>query len=112
MERNDIIRKEVEKLLVAGHIRPVQYPEWLANVVLVPKPNKKWRMCIDFTDLNRACPKDSYPLPRIDALVDSTAGCEMMSFLDAFQGIIKSPWNLKTKKKLALSPNRAPSVTK
>ncbi|KAL0366928.1 UNVERIFIED_CONTAM: hypothetical protein Sradi_3582900 [Sesamum radiatum] len=61
MERNDIIRKEVEKLLVAGHIRPVQYPEWLANVVLVPKPNKKWRMCIDFTDLNRACPKDSYP---------------------------------------------------
>ncbi|KAL0378307.1 UNVERIFIED_CONTAM: Transposon Ty3-G Gag-Pol polyprotein [Sesamum radiatum] len=86
MERNDIIRKEVEKLLVAGHIRPVQYPEWLANVVLVPKPNKKWRMCIDFTDLNRACPKDSYPLPRIDALVDSTAGCEMMSFLDAFQG--------------------------
>ncbi|KAL0391381.1 UNVERIFIED_CONTAM: Transposon Ty3-G Gag-Pol polyprotein [Sesamum latifolium] len=80
IERNDIIRKEVEKLLAAGHICLVQYPEWLANVVLVPKPNKKWRMCIDFTDLNRACLKDSYPLPRIDALVDSTARCEMMSF--------------------------------
>ncbi|KAL0416592.1 UNVERIFIED_CONTAM: Transposon Ty3-G Gag-Pol polyprotein [Sesamum latifolium] len=84
-ERNEIIKEEVEKLLTAGYIRPVQYPEWLANVVLVPKPNKKWRMCIDFTYLNRACPKDSYPLPRIDVLVDSTAGCEMMSFLDAFQ---------------------------
>ncbi|KAL0451616.1 UNVERIFIED_CONTAM: Transposon Ty3-G Gag-Pol polyprotein [Sesamum latifolium] len=80
-ERNEIIKEKVEKLLTAEYIRPVQYPEWLANVVLVPKSNKKWRMCIDFTDLNRVCPKDSYPLPRIDALVDSTAGCEMMNFL-------------------------------
>ncbi|KAL0401690.1 UNVERIFIED_CONTAM: hypothetical protein Slati_4198900 [Sesamum latifolium] len=62
-ERNEIIKEKVEKLLAAGYIRPVQYPKWLANVVLVPKANKKWRMCIDFTDLNRACPKDSYPLP-------------------------------------------------
>ncbi|KAL0400130.1 UNVERIFIED_CONTAM: Transposon Ty3-G Gag-Pol polyprotein [Sesamum radiatum] len=85
-EKNEIIKEEVEKLLTAGYIRPVQYLEWLANVVLVPKTNKKWRMCIDFTDLNRAGPKDSYPLPRIDALVDSTVGCEMMSFLDAFKG--------------------------
>ncbi|KAL0461308.1 UNVERIFIED_CONTAM: hypothetical protein Slati_0018400 [Sesamum latifolium] len=61
MERNDIIREEVEKLLTAGYIYPVQYSEWLANIVLVLKSNKKWRMCIDFTDLNRACPKDSYP---------------------------------------------------
>ncbi|KAL0440333.1 UNVERIFIED_CONTAM: Transposon Ty3-G Gag-Pol polyprotein [Sesamum latifolium] len=81
-----IIKEEVDKLLAAGYIRPVQYPEWLANVVLVPKSNKKWRMCIDFTNLNRACPKDSYPFLRIDALVESTVGSEIMRFLDAFQG--------------------------
>ncbi|KAL0294804.1 UNVERIFIED_CONTAM: Transposon Ty3-G Gag-Pol polyprotein [Sesamum radiatum] len=86
VDRNRIIKEEVEKLLKINYIRPVQYPEWLANVVLVPKNNGKWRMCIDFTDLNRACPKDSFPLPRIDAMIDSTSGCELMSFLDAFQG--------------------------
>ncbi|KAL0430947.1 UNVERIFIED_CONTAM: Transposon Ty3-I Gag-Pol polyprotein [Sesamum radiatum] len=85
-DRNRIIKEEVEKLLKINYIRPVQYPEWLANVVLVPKNNGKWRMCIDFTDLNRACPKDSFLLPRIDAMIDSTSGCELMSFLDAFQG--------------------------
>jgi len=58
----------------------------LANVVLVKKANGKWRMCVDFTDLNKACPKDSYPLPNIDALVDSASGCRMLSFLDAFSG--------------------------
>nr|AAS98502.1 putative polyprotein [Oryza sativa Japonica Group] len=60
--------------------------EWLANPVLVRKSNGKWRMCVDFTDLNKACPKDDFPLPRIDQLVDSTAGCELMSFLDAYSG--------------------------
>ena len=53
---------------------------------MVKKPNGKWRMCIDFTDLNRACPKDSYPLPRIDTLVDSTARHELLSFMDTFSG--------------------------
>jgi len=62
------------------------FPEWLANIVLVKKANGKWRMCVDFTDLNKACPKDSYPLPNIDALVDSASGCKMLSFLDAFSG--------------------------
>ncbi|KAL0398237.1 UNVERIFIED_CONTAM: Transposon Ty3-G Gag-Pol polyprotein [Sesamum radiatum] len=60
-ERNQAIKEEVEKLLKAKYIRPVQYPEWLANVVLVPKPNGKWRLCIDFTDLNKACPKPFPP---------------------------------------------------
>ena len=55
-------------------------------MVLVKKTNGKWRMCVDFTDLNKACPKDSYPLPSIDALVDSVLGCKMLSFLDAFSG--------------------------
>ncbi|XP_012857161.1 PREDICTED: uncharacterized protein LOC105976442 [Erythranthe guttata] len=80
------IKAEVAKLLEAGHIRPVQYPEWLSKVVLVPKPGGKWRLCVDFTDINKACPKDPFPLPRIDQLIDSTSGCEVLSCLDAYQG--------------------------
>uniref|UniRef100_A0A2N9FJJ2 Uncharacterized protein n=1 Tax=Fagus sylvatica TaxID=28930 RepID=A0A2N9FJJ2_FAGSY len=85
-ERNAAVMAEVDKLLTAGFIREVYYPEWLANVVMVKKSNGKWRMCVDFTDLNKACPKDSYPLPRIDQLVDSTAGHKLLSFMDAFSG--------------------------
>jgi len=85
-ERNQAIAEEVEKLLKAGFIREVDYPEWLANVVLVKKFNGKWRMCVDFTDLNKACSNDSFPLPRIDLLVDSTSGHELLSFMDAFSG--------------------------
>jgi len=85
-ERRQVIREETEKLLKVGHIREIQYPEWLANMVLVKKASEKWRMCVDFTDLNKACLKDSYPLPSIDALVDSASGCRLLSFLDAFFG--------------------------
>uniref|UniRef100_A0A2N9H4H0 Uncharacterized protein n=1 Tax=Fagus sylvatica TaxID=28930 RepID=A0A2N9H4H0_FAGSY len=85
-ERNAAVTEEVDKLLRAGFIREVYYPEWLANVVMVKKATGKWRMCVDFTDLNKACPKDSYPLPRIDQLVDSTAGHKLLSFMDAFSG--------------------------
>ena len=85
-ERRLVVQEETKKLLSAGHIREIQYPEWLANVVLVKKSNGKWRMCVNFTDLNKACPKDSYPLPSIDALVDSASGCKMLNFLDAFSG--------------------------
>ena len=85
-ERRQVVREETEKLLRVGHIREIQYPEWLANVVLVKKASGKWRMCVDFTDLNKACPKDSYPLPNFDALLDSASGCRLLSFLDAFSG--------------------------
>ena len=85
-ERQKAINEEVGKLLQAGAIREVEYPEWLANVVLVKKENGKWRLCIDFTDINRACPKDSFPLPRIDLIVDATTGHELLSFMDAFFG--------------------------
>ena len=78
--------EEVTKLLTAGFIREVYYPDWLANVVLVKKANGKWRICVDFTDLNKACPKDSFPLPRIDQLVDSTTGHKLLTFMDAFSG--------------------------
>ena len=72
--------------MAAGFIWEVYYPEWLANVVLVKKANGNWRMCVDFTDLNKACPKDSFSLPRIDQLVDSTAGHKLLTFMDAFSG--------------------------
>ncbi|KAL2241737.1 UNVERIFIED_CONTAM: Retrovirus-related Pol polyprotein from transposon opus [Sesamum indicum] len=85
-EKNAIIEGEVNKLLRAGYVSEVQYTDWLANVVVVPKPGGKWRMCTDFTDLNKACPKDPYPLPRIDVLVDSTAGYKIFSMMDAYQG--------------------------
>ncbi|KAL0416349.1 UNVERIFIED_CONTAM: hypothetical protein Slati_3466800 [Sesamum latifolium] len=72
--------------MAVGHIEEIQFPEWLSNVVLVPKPGGKWRMCIDFMDLNKACRKEFYPLPRIDRLVDSTSGCELLGMMDASQG--------------------------
>ncbi|XP_019178888.1 PREDICTED: uncharacterized protein LOC109174051 [Ipomoea nil] len=84
-DRREFVKKEVDTLLEIGHIREVTYPAWLANVVLAPKP-PTWRMCVDYTDLNKACPMDPFPLPNIDQLVDETAGCALMSFLDAFQG--------------------------
>nr|ABF93464.1 retrotransposon protein, putative, unclassified [Oryza sativa Japonica Group] len=85
-ERQAFIREEVARLLEAGFIREVLHPEWLANPVVVPKANGKLRMCIDYTDLNKACPKDPYPLPRIDQIVDSIAGCDHLCFLDAYSG--------------------------
>ena len=75
------------------------YPEWLANTVVVKKKNGKWRVCIDFTDLNKTCPKDPFPLPRIDQLVDATIGHPRMSFLDAFQGYHQIPLALDDQKK-------------
>jgi len=74
------------RLLAIGFIREVLHPKWLANPVLVRKKTGAWRMCIDFTDLNKACPKDPFTLPRIDQVVDSTAGSELLCFLDAYSG--------------------------
>jgi hypothetical protein len=77
-------RNEVKRLLSAGVIREVTYPEWLTNTVMVKKGNGKWRMCIGFTDLNKACSKDEFPLPRIDSLVDPAVSSELMSLLDCY----------------------------
>ena len=85
-ERNQEVTDEVNKLLLVGFIRKVYYPDWLANVVLVKKANGKWRECMDFTDLNKSCSKDSFSLPRIDQLVDSTAGHSLLTFIDTFSG--------------------------
>ena len=75
---------EVNKRLAASFIREVYYPNWLVNVVLVKKANGKWRMCVNFTNFNKACTKDNFPLPRIDQMVDSTTGHRLLTFMDAF----------------------------
>jgi hypothetical protein len=79
-------QNEVKRLLSVGVIREVTYLEWLANTVMVKKANGKWRMCVDFIDLNKAYPKDEFPLPRIDSLVDAAASSELMSLLDCYSG--------------------------
>ena len=92
---------ELAKLLAAGFIMEVLHPDWISNPVLVEKKKdepaivKVWRMCIDFTNLNKACPKDPFPLPRIDQVIDSTAGCELLSFIDAYSGFHQIPLNQK-----------------
>ncbi|KAI5343293.1 hypothetical protein L3X38_011169 [Prunus dulcis] len=80
------MRTEVDKLQTIGFIQEATYPVWLANSVMVRKATGGWRMCQDYTDLNKACPKDSFSLPRIDQLVDATAGHELLSFMDAYSG--------------------------
>ena len=80
VQKRKAIGEEVARLLAAEFIREIYHSEWLANVVMVPKKDKSLRMCIDFKHINRACPKDHFPLPRIDQIVDSTAGCERLSF--------------------------------
>jgi hypothetical protein len=77
---------EVQRLLDAGFICEVHYPSWLMNVVMVKKKNDKWRMCTGFTDLNKCCPKDDFLLSKMDKVVDSAAGSEIMALLDYFSG--------------------------
>ena len=81
-----MVRQEVKRLKEAKAIKEIFFPKWLANTVVVRKKNGKWRVYVDFTNLNQACPKDPFPMPKIDQLVDATYGHPRMSFLDAFQG--------------------------
>ena len=86
-DKREAIKKELAKLLAAGFIKEVYHPDWLANPVLVQKKkNNKWRMCVDYTDLNKHCSKDPFGLPRIDQVIDSTARCVLLSFLDCYSG--------------------------
>ena len=89
------------RLKQAGAIKEVFYLEWLANTVVVKKKSGKWRVCVDFSDLNKACPKDPFPMPKIEQLVDATAGHLRMSFLDVFQGYHQIPLALDDQKKTA-----------
>ena len=86
LERDNAIKEEVQKLTTTEFIREVYYLDWLANVVMVKKANGNWRICVDFADLNKACPNDSYSLSHIDQLVDLTAGHQLLNFMDTFLG--------------------------
>jgi hypothetical protein len=85
-EKRKGIGEEIHKLLEAEFIKEVYHPEWLANPMLVKKTSGKWRKCVDYTSLNKACPKVPFPLSHIDQIIDSTTGCETLSFLDAYSG--------------------------
>ena len=80
------MKEEIQKQLSIGFISVVEYLKWLVNIVPIPKKNDKVRVCVDFKDLNKASPKDDFPFPHIDLLVDSTAGHSMLSFMDGFSG--------------------------
>ena len=85
-KKKQAIQEEVTKLLQAEHITKIRYPKWLSNIIVVPKNGGKWRIYIDFNDLKKVCPKNCYPLPKIDELVDATIGSELLSIIDAYQG--------------------------
>jgi len=85
-KRRKDVDEEVKKLVDTRFISEIKYPTWLANIVLVKKATGKWRMCVDYTDLNMACPKDPYPLQNIDYLIDSTSRFRTLSFMDAYSG--------------------------
>lgn len=85
-EKRKTIGKEVTKLLVARFIREIHHSKWVANPMLVNKKNRSWRMCVNCMSLNKACPKDPFPLSCIDQVVDSTTRCKLLSFLDAYSG--------------------------
>jgi hypothetical protein len=85
-DKQEAIKKEIAKLLASGFIKEVIHPEWVANPILVKKRNNEWTMCVDYTDLNKHYPKDHFGLPRIDQVVDSTAGCVLLCFLDCYLG--------------------------
>ena len=98
-EHAEAVLEEVTKLKQAEAIKEVFYPEWLVNTVVVKKKSGKWRVCVDFTDLNKACPKDPFPIPKIDQLVNATVGHHRMRFLDAFQGYHQIPLALDDQEK-------------
>ena len=98
-ERRKAIGEEVARLLAAGFIVEVFHPEWLANPVLVLKKNGTWRMCVDYTDLNKACPTDPFALPRIDQIIDATRGVTVCVLWMLILVIIRSKWQLKTRRR-------------
>jgi hypothetical protein len=100
-ERHETIWLEVNKLLEAGFIRPIDYPNWITNPLLIEKTDGSWCMCIDYTSLNKVCPKDEYPLAHICQIVDSTISRELLSFLDAYSSYHQINLAIDDKEKIA-----------
>ena len=109
-EMSEKIKAEVMKQFDAGFLTVTSYPQWVANVVPVPKKDGKVCMCVDYMDLNRESPNDDFPLPDIDALVDNTTKHKVFSFMMASPYITKSKWCLKTWRRLPLSHSMEPSI--
>ena len=106
-DRHRVIQAEVDNLLKVGFISEIKYLEWLANVVVVPKKGGKKRVCVDYTDLNDTCPKDSFPLPRINQIIDASSGHGILSFLDAFSSYHQIPmYPLNVEKTSFITPHR------
>jgi len=106
-ERRQAVEEEVKKLVGAGFMKEIKYTTWLANVVMVKKASGKWRMCTDFTDLNKVCLKDAYPLPSIDRRVDGASGHNFLSFLDAYSGYNQIPMYGPDRPKMTFIIDRA-----
>lgn len=106
-ERRKLVAVETHKLVEAGFVQEIKYTMWLTNVVLVKKAIGKWRMCVDFIDLNKAYPKDSYLLPNIDQLVDRTAGYQLLSFIDAYSGYNQIRMHPKAEEKTTFTSDKA-----
>ena len=85
-DRSKAACEQVNEMVEAGILREVKYQTWVANPVMVKKPDGSWRLCVDFKDINKACPKDNYPLPEIDWKVESLDGFKLKCFLDAYKG--------------------------
>ena len=100
-----MIDAEFQKLLVSEVVREVYYRTWLANPLLVRKPDGSWRLCIDFTDLNKHCPKDYYPLPAIDVIVKAVTGFAVLMFLDTYKGYHQIPMAEEDAEKIAFITN-------
>ncbi|KAF5472223.1 hypothetical protein F2P56_008960 [Juglans regia] len=106
IEKWTAIAKEIDSLLAIGFIREAHYLEWLSNVVLIRKANSKWRMCMDFIDLNKTCPKDSFPLPQIDIIVDATIEQKSLSFMEAYSEFNQIRMNKANEEKTAFITDR------
>jgi hypothetical protein len=112
-DRRDAIKKEPAKLLAAGFIREVFHPEWLANPVLVHKKNSnEWRKCVDYTCLNKHCPKDPFGLSRIDQVINSTAGCDLLCYLDCYSGYHQIAIKKEDQEKAAFITHLARTATR
>ncbi|MDV3153359.1 MAG: hypothetical protein Q8755_03220, partial [Candidatus Phytoplasma australasiaticum] len=110
-DKTRAMNEQVEELLKAGIIREIRYQTWVANPVMVQKSNGTWRMCIDFKDLNKACPKDCYPLPKIDLKVDSLAPLGSSAFWTRTKAITRSRWLAKINIKLPSAQRTTYTVT-
>lgn len=91
LEMYGAFKDEVKKLIDNCFIQESTYSKWVSNHILVKKHNEKWGICVDFFNLNQACPKDNFPLPQINQLVDSTIGHELLSFMDAYSSYNQIP---------------------